>query len=767
MTTNKIPPELQRHNQFVCWKMEQRKGQFTKIPYSAETGQPAKSNDPATWRSYDRAIAAMQNGKGYNGIGFMLSESDLFVGVDLDHCIVNEKTEDWAKHIIDVLNSYSEISPSGDGIHIFVKARMPERHRCKKKPLPKKFGSKQGEFEIYNRERYLTLTGKHIPGTPLEVEDRQLQIEKIYEEVFGEKLYDDNNSNHQNTTQDRNGQGFQGDDDELLEKARKARNGQKFVSLFDDGDTSGHGGDDSAADQALCNMLAFWCGKDPEKIDRLFRKSALCRDKWLDREDYRQRTINKALQSCKEAYGKKAYNFTDAGNAERFAYLHGDKVRHNHTSGKSMYYDGKVWNTQKAEAEIMRLAITTARSIFDYAQTIADTDKRKVAANFSFNSENSARLKAMISIAMTLPPIAASIEDFDQGQMLLNVQNGTIDLRTGELRPHSPDDMITQIAATHYPETESEEKIGLWLDCINTWHNGNEDTIGYLQRLGGYCLTGSTASRVFPIFYGGGKNGKSVFLDTTVDLIGDYGTIAPRTLLKTSQNDEHPSDISSLVGKRIVLASESNKDMKLKTALVKAMTGDAMMKARFLYHEPFDFKPTHKVILVTQNLPIIDEASDAIWDRVHKLEWGVRIEESKQNPNLLEELKKEWPGILKWLVQGCLKWQADGCVLTPTEGIKRQTAEYRDSMNPIKDFINDMCVIGEDLFIAVPELRGYFNKYVNISGLENTLSAREFNSLMRVSGYREGSKRVHGKVLKCWQGISLANDTVDEDDIPI
>ena len=186
------------------------------------------------------------------------------------------------------------------------------------------------------------------------------------------------------------------------------------------------------------------------------------------------------------------------------------------------------------------------------------------------------------------------------------------------------------------------------------------------------CLTGDTSSRVFPIFYGVGKNGKSVFLDTLMMLLGDYATIAPRTLLRVTRHEEHATEIACLLRKRMVIASETRKNIKLKAALVKAMTGDARLKARFMRQDYFDFKPTHKTILVTQNLPIIDETSDAIWDRVHKMEWGVRIPDHRQNTHLLEDLREEWPGILKWAVEGCLKWQNDG-ILIPTKSIRKQT----------------------------------------------------------------------------------------------
>jgi len=462
----------------------------------------------------------------------------------------------------------------------------------------------------------------------------------------------------------------------------------------------------------------------------------------------------------------KSFNLTDVGNAERLAQKYGDKIRYCWTTGKLVAFDGKRWNFDIGIVETNRYAIETARDILIEANQQSDSVMRKKFATWAFQSEKASSLKSMITIAKSLLPITAYAKDFDKDDYSLNVLNGTVDLRTGRLRPHKPDDMITKLAPVSYPIEQRQASIKLWLNCLNTWHRDDKDAIDYLQRLAGMCLTGDTSSRCFPIFYGGGKNGKSVFLDTIMMLMGDYATTAPRTLLKISQNEEHATEIACLLGKRLVIASETKKTMKLKTALVKAMTGDAMIKARFMRQDYFDFQPTHKIILVTQNLPVIDEASDAIWDRVHKMEWSVRIPDDKQNTHLLEDLKKEWSGILKWLVDGCLKWQKDG-TLIPTESIRKQTEEYRNDMNPIKAFIDDECIIGSELFVAVTELRQLYDTWANINGYDEKLSTREFSDLMRESGYKKSSNRVNGKVVKCWQGISLANDTVDEDDIPI
>jgi len=210
-------------------------------------------------------------------VGFVFTPEDDFAGVDLDGCLnpVTDEIEAWTQGIIEELNSYTEISPSGMGLHILVRAQLsPERNR-------------KGRIEVYDRGRYFTVTGWHLAGTPHTIESRQEQLERVAQRVFG-------------TPESANGRKKSNpkfiselSDKEIIEKASVADNGGKFRRLWA-GDTSGYTSD-SEADLALCSILAFWAGPDEVRIDRLFRQSALCRKKWIRRSDYRERTIRQAL----------------------------------------------------------------------------------------------------------------------------------------------------------------------------------------------------------------------------------------------------------------------------------------------------------------------------------------------------------------------------------------------------------------------------------------------------------------------------------------
>ena len=501
--------------------------------------------------------------------------------------------------------------------------------------------------------------------------------------------------------------------------------------------------------------------KEMEKLVESVQENHAAHMKRIGKTDYEP--LSRELILCeninkikKEPVIIKTIHTTDLGNAKRFVANYGNHIRYNWTTDQWLHYDGTRWNPHTGKAAAQRFACNVARDILSEADKLVNLQDRKKVANWSFTSESSFRIRAMLQLVKSLSPIECYVEDFDKDQYLFNCNNGTLDLRTGKLRKHNPDDMISKLA----PVTWTGEKSSLdgdqkWIGCCVTWTDDDKDAIDYLQRLGGMCLTGDTTSRVFPIFWGTGKNGKNVFLDTLMRLMGDYATVAPRSLLKASYNEEHATEIAGLVGMRLVVASETKRNMKLKTSLVKAMTGDAKIKGRFMRQDYFEFSPTHKVILMTQNLPIIDETTDAIWDRVHKVKWGIRIPENEQDYQLLKKLESEWPYILGWFVAGCLKWQEDE-YLKPTQAIIEDTLDYRREMHPLKDFLEERCINGTSEFVPVTELK---KEYDDWDTNKKKMTSRDFNLYMSECGYLYKSKKVGGKPVKSWIGLRLRGNS--------
>jgi hypothetical protein len=270
--------------QWLCWRIEERDGRPTKVPYDPSTGEKAESTNPKTWTSYEKAVSVCKD-HGYEGIGFVFTPEDDLCGVDLDKCLDPEtgEIEGWAREVIDELDSYTEISPSEMGVHIFVRAELPAGR------------NRKGRFEAYDRGRYFTVTGKHLPGLPQTIESRQEELRVVVKRVFGENSTNGHAKPVALAEPVDNGLS----ESEVIQKALAASNGARFSRLWN-GDTSGYGSH-SEADLALCGMLAFWTGGDATRIDALFRQSGLYREKW-ERKDYRNRTITEALSGKPEFY---------------------------------------------------------------------------------------------------------------------------------------------------------------------------------------------------------------------------------------------------------------------------------------------------------------------------------------------------------------------------------------------------------------------------------------------------------------------------------
>ncbi|MEX3616483.1 phage NrS-1 polymerase family protein [Paenibacillus glucanolyticus] len=290
MNIDKIPTELKERKQWVVWKLEQRKGSAkpTKVPYTID-GERASSTDPSLWANFEEVLAAYnKNKKILSGIGYVFSEGDPFTGVDIDNCIVDGKVQEDVVEIVKSLNSYTERSQSKKGLHVIVKGRIPG---------PK---NRTGKFEMYDQDRFFVVTGDHVAKTPTSIEQRQSELTRLYDLLFAGNKPNENIVTESGVTME---------DQEVLEAAKKAKHGEKFERLYS-GRWSSYNSQ-SEAEQALCNMLAFYT-RNTEQIDRLFRASGLMREKW-EREDYRNRTISKALEGVTEQYkGKK--NISDNEN---------------------------------------------------------------------------------------------------------------------------------------------------------------------------------------------------------------------------------------------------------------------------------------------------------------------------------------------------------------------------------------------------------------------------------------------------------------------
>lgn len=737
MTIKSIPKELTDLSQWVVWRLEGKNGKATKVPLRPDNLHRASTTDHTSWSDFDSAVQCAEEQPTVSGVGFVFSPSDGLVGIDLDKCCDPDTGEidRWATDIIKRLDSYTEISPSGTGVHIIVRGKLIGAKRRK------------GHFEVYDRSRYFCTTGDHINGTPYTVNDRNNVLAEVCAEMFGQ------NEKHESGT----GAPSTSDDDEIIARAKAAHNGTKFSSLWS-GDTSGYQSQ-SEADLALCGLLASQTGADTDRIDRLFRKSGLNREKWENREDYRERTINEALNGRSKSGSQQVqFALTDTGNAERLVARHGHDFRFctarggDNEAGSFHIYTGARWEPDRT-FQVARFAKETLRSMYADAANIENDEERKALLKHIRNSESHHRRSAMTALAKKEPGIAIQPNAFDADIWLFNCLNGTIDLQTGKLREHRREDLITKLAPVRYDPTGKCPRFLKFLDEIMI---GNESLILWLQRFLGMCLTGDIREQVFPIFHGDGQNGKSVLIDTIKFVMGDYAADAPPELVETKQHSGHPTEIDDLRGRRLVIASETEAARKLRVPLVKRMTGDATLKGRHMREDFFEFPRTHKTILITNNKPVICESKAAIWRRIRLVPFAYTVPDAKVEKRLIEFLRAEAPGILRWLVEGCVAWQRGG--LPEVAEIEVATAEYRAEQDVLTDFLEAYCILDPDGKVTRSSIFETYSDYASRNHERCPLNRVELYDRLRQRGLADCEFRVGGKTQRGFAGICLKSE---------
>jgi putative DNA primase/helicase len=369
---------------------------------------------------------------------------------------------------------------------------------------------------------------------------------------------------------------------------------------------------------------------------------------------------------------------TDLGNANRFVELCAETLRYVPLWEAWVYYEGGYWhrdNTKGTHAR--RAALAVAKTLRREART---ADERAWAKR----SQAEARIQAMIKLASADPRIELLHTAFDRNHFLLNVQNGTLDLETGKLRPHAKEDFITKISrATFNPKAASKR----WAAALQT---SLPDPVvrDYVQRFLGYCLTGDVGERIVVMFVGKGRNGKSLIARVVQELMGPYATTLASTVLMSSDKEQHPTEVADLFGARLAVMSEIKRGRAIDEEKFKRLSGNDELKARRMREDFWAFSPTHKSLFLVNHRPHVGR-DPAVWDRVAIVEFNVRIPDGKVDPKLLQKLRAEETGILAWLVEGYRKYKRVG--LTPPKAVQAATAEYQASEDRLKEFFDDEC----------------------------------------------------------------------------
>jgi P4 family phage/plasmid primase-like protien len=439
---------------------------------------------------------------------------------------------------------------------------------------------------------------------------------------------------------------------------------------------------------------------------------------------------------------------TDLGNAERLVARHGDDLLYVHKWKKWLVWDGKRWAIDTS-GEVERRAVATVRAIYGEAKRHPDDAVRKALARHAVASESRARIEAMISLARSRPGIPVDPEQLDRDLWLLNARNGTLDLRTRELREHSREDRLTKLAPVEYaPDADAPRFLGFLSEIFG----GDEDVISFVRRFAGYTLTGSTEERVFAILHGSGKNGKTTLVELLRDVLGEYAENTDAETILQKDYRGVGNDVAALCGARFVSAAEVEQGRYLAESRVKNLTGADTVTARFLFSEPFNFKPQFKLWLSTNNKPVIRGTDDAIWDRIRLIPFEQRFDGERCDPKLPAKLREELPGVLAWMVQGCREWRREG--LGEPEKIQKATEGYRAEMDALAAFIDECCVVRPDVQAKFKLLYEAYCEWCEDSN-EKVEKKRRFADLLTERGF----EKAHGTDnVAIRRGIALRHD---------
>jgi len=452
---------------------------------------------------------------------------------------------------------------------------------------------------------------------------------------------------------------------------------------------------------------------------------------------------------------RRHYTRSDLGNAERFVDMFSDRVRWCPARKTWMVYDGARWAWDE-RGVVVKLAHQVARGIHKDASAEPDPAKQREIAKFAISSQNEGRISGMLSQAK--PYLAVSMDELDRDPWALNCPNGTLDLRSGKLRAHDPADLITRLAPVEYDAAAECPRFKRFLQETLV----DAGVISFVKRYSGYTLTGITRERLLAILYGFGKNGKTTLVELLRDVMGDYATNTDTETILMRKYQGVGNDVAALKGARFVSAAEVEQGRRLAESKVKQLTGRDTVTARFLFGEPFSFRPEFKLWLSTNNKPVIQGTDDAIWDRIKLIPFTQRFDGPRQDPKLPEKLRGELAGVLAWMVEGCLDWQEHG--LGEPETVRAATDQYRAEMDTLAAFIEDRCVVRPGAVAPATPLYKQYQMWCDDAG-EKPETQKMFGMRLRERGFvSDKIKRGPHKDRKGWFGIGLRADHPDLED---
>jgi putative DNA primase/helicase len=445
-----------------------------------------------------------------------------------------------------------------------------------------------------------------------------------------------------------------------------------------------------------------------------------------------------ALEKVARAYRQynQNYAWTDVGNAERLVDRHGQNIRYGN-NGKWYIWDGVRW-AMDIGSTALGLAIETTQAIVNQgremdATTDQEREHRDELMKFGRASQNVNRVQAMLTLAAADPSLQIDVDTLDSDPFLLNCPNGTVDLRTGQLRPHSRADFISLVTRTPYDPGAPAPRWEAFLERIIP----DQEVRAFLHRAVGYSITGHVGEQCFFFLHGSGANGKSTFLNVLRMALGRYAKVGTPDLLLQTKSDSHPTSLADMVGVRFVPSIEAEDGKKMAEAQVKWLTGDDKLKARFMRQDYFEFEPRLHIWLAANHRPYVTGTDAGIWRRINLVSFTVAIPPEEQVKGLTDILvREESTGILAWAIRGAQRWMREG--LNPPDQVKAALAAYRADQDILGQFM-DECVEKDELAkpLAANDLYAAFLGWCQQNGERETTQRRFTNSITELGNVRE------------------------------
>jgi putative DNA primase/helicase len=683
---------MEKHH-WVPWRLTlntNAKGEarLNKVPLDFRTGYAADAHNVNNQLSYIQACKAVTRIHA-TGVGYVLRDDDNYTVGDCDwwRDAQTGALDPWAAKLIRRLPSYAEVTPSRQGVRIWMRGRWSgSRH------VFPQAGRARAHLEIYSARRFLTITGEHLADSPTEIFDLQSELDQLVTELEPAGQY-------QNTGTGAGRMGPLSDLEIIRTLERDFPPWHGNASGLNDCSRSG-------IRMSIICKLVFYCGSDLDKAKRVAEQSPFYsaldeegRRDWqrlfvgefqralgLNSQRYEQREPNSSnaargvdySDSNKTSEGPRSDSrqLTEEILAQRFEEKYRGELLYDHSRSRWSEWDDLLgfW------------CLNETRAAYHFARLVCRSSTHNTVKNLATASTYG----AVERICEASPLFAVTSERWDQHPFLLGVPGATIDLRTGKEGEPRREDYITKQTAVSPDWKQATPVFDRFLEEITT---GDAELRRYLKRIAGYSLTGSTREEKLFFIYGRGKNGKTKFVEALRGAFGDYAVNASMDTFVVKRGERHPTDVARLVSARLVTASETDEGRQWDQALIQQMTGGDKLTARFMRQDFFEFMPQFTLLIIGNHAPNLASVDEAARRRLRIIPF--RFQPKEPDEDLSDKLRKEWPGILAWAIDGARDWYTDGLGDTP-QCVVNETREYFEDQDTVGKWVAEDCLLGEN-----------------------------------------------------------------------